>query len=995
MSKQLWRRVWHVAVVAWLAGAGIGSAQEASVSAVRTGSFTGDVWPGDLNGDGIVDLVGSSRDPSAPSDPRPVVTTMLGRGDGRFAPPVRSGFRGVVYGVGDFNNDGRLDALIQVLPQPDESVLMLAGNGDGTFAPGGHEVTVAFQSLFALSGDFDGDGKRDVALAAVMESGGYGLWLYRGHGDLTFESAGRLETGALPQGGTVADLDDDGRADIVVANHAGRSVSLFVNQGAFGFTASTIPIAGQANGVAVADVTGDGIRDLLVAVSDGGDGRTWFTEGYVDILAGTGDGAFLAAVRYPVEPGAWRVAAGDFNRDGRIDIATANRSSIFLADCAAPLKTWDTLSILTQRLYENTFWPRQSFSIGNQLAINDPISNRNTVSSLVTADLDRDGHRDFVLSSGVVFLSTPTDANWPATVNVGPDATFTTTRHITLHAAASDSDQDMLSYAWSTNAGISIAPVPTPCIDVPAPGTYWFQAVVTDTNGNTTSDVAFYTFTDEGGGLPEPAITVSTPAAGVVVSTAAAYTLRWQVYDPKGRIAETSASLSTDNGLSWMPIDECQHLAMPTPPGSTAIEISCRWDFPGPPTQQALVEVTGTGDGAVTVSGRTGTFTIADARGEPPWPWRHADIGAVGAPGSAIYDGFDFRVKGAGADIWNRADAFQFMYRPNPVHHSTGSGELEIVAEVETLENVAPWTKAGLMLRQTLDPDSPHASVFATPGKGIAFQRRVTTGGESVHTAGPAHATTRTLRLTASPLQICDGRCRTVTVVRAYVAEFSGVWTPIGEQQFDVPPEAFAYVGIAVSSHVAGTTALARLRSLQVRELPPWSVQSIGTASGTATIAGDRITVQARGADIWGTADAFEFAARQDGIVVTAHVASVSNTDPWTKAGVMIRTSLDADAAYAMVMVTPGKGIAMQYRPTRGGASVQVVQVPGTAPAWVQLQKIGSSVYGYYSTDGVSFRVLGAVTVDVTSAPYLGVAMTSHTTAATATTTFDQVAIDR
>src|SRR5262249_5907012 len=80
-----------------------------------------------------------------------------------------------------------------------------------------------------------------------------------------------------------------------------------------------------------------------------------------------------------------------------------------------------------------------------------------------------------------------------------------------------------------------------------------------------------------------------------------------------------------------------------------------------------------------------------------PAPWLSDDIGAVAFPGDASFNGSAFMVSGSGDDIWNNADAFHYVYRP-----MTGNGE--IIARVQRIENTDPWAKAGVMIRETLIP---------------------------------------------------------------------------------------------------------------------------------------------------------------------------------------------------------------------------------------------------------------------------------------------------
>src|SRR5690606_27761047 len=100
------------------------------------------------------------------------------------------------------------------------------------------------------------------------------------------------------------------------------------------------------------------------------------------------------------------------------------------------------------------------------------------------------------------------------------------------------------------------------------------------------------------------------------------------------------------------------------------------------------------------------------------------------AGGVAVSDG-TWTLTASGADVWGWADAFQYASQP-----LTGDGT--IVARVVGLDGIDPWAKAGLMMRDTLAPDSAHAFVLVTPGSnGLAFQRRLTAGDVSLHTPGP------------------------------------------------------------------------------------------------------------------------------------------------------------------------------------------------------------------------------------------------------------------
>jgi YD repeat-containing protein len=168
---------------------------------------------------------------------------------------------------------------------------------------------------------------------------------------------------------------------------------------------------------------------------------------------------------------------------------------------------------------------------------------------------------------------------------------------------------------------------------------------------------------------------------------------------------------------------------------------------------------------------------------------------------------------------------------------------------------------------------------------------------------------------------------------------------------------------------------------------------------GSPTIAGSfsdngagTVTLAGSGTDVWGTSDQFRFAYRSltgDGSI-TALVATQTNTDPWAKAGVMIRGSLDPAAAHAFMAVTPGNGEAFQRRNTAGGASTNTQTGGGTgaAPYWVRLVRAGSTLTGYRSADGVTWSLVGSDTVTLPTTVYIGYAVCAHTNAALSTVTF-------
>ena len=172
-----------------------------------------------------------------------------------------------------------------------------------------------------------------------------------------------------------------------------------------------------------------------------------------------------------------------------------------------------------------------------------------------------------------------------------------------------------------------------------------------------------------------------------------------------------------------------------------------------------------------------------------PTGWSHQDIGAVGKAGDATYDQTTsaFTIKGAGADIWNSADAFQYAY-------TSLTGDGQIIARVTQVSTEAAWVKIGVMFRETLDPSSKHGFMLVSNTKGLAFQRRIATAGVSTSTSGGAFTAPRWVRLD-----------RTGSTISAYQSADGTSWTFVGSDTIDMAST--IYAGLAVTSHTNAVLA--------------------------------------------------------------------------------------------------------------------------------------------------------------------------------------------
>jgi alpha-N-arabinofuranosidase len=186
-------------------------------------------------------------------------------------------------------------------------------------------------------------------------------------------------------------------------------------------------------------------------------------------------------------------------------------------------------------------------------------------------------------------------------------------------------------------------------------------------------------------------------------------------------------------------------------------------------------------------------------------------------------------------------------------------------------------------------------------------------------------------------------------------------------------------------------------------EPPLWQGQDIGAVGvvGNSLYTNGVFTVSGAGGDIQGTADAFRFdyMTVSGDCTIIARVASVQNIDAWSKAGVMIRASLDPGAANAFIAVTPtngvtpGNGVTWQYRSTAGGGTGWNQTGGLNAPYWFKLVRSGNVFTAYRSPNGIAWTQQGSMTINMGSTVYVGLALTSHNPSSLGTAAFDNVTV--
>ena len=360
-------------------------------------------------------------------------------------------------------------------------------------------------------------------------------------------------------------------------------------------------------------------------------------------------------------------------------------------------------------------------------------------------------------------------------------------------------------------------------------------------------------------------------------------------------------------------------------------------------------------------------------------PWTSGDIGSVGVAGTASNTGGNpgtFTLQGSGADIYGTADAFRFA-------HQALNGDGEIRAKVTNLQNTHAYAKAAIMIRDGLAANARHVLAGMTPTSGAEFVRRLTAGGTTTSNQAAGFAAPYWVRLT-----------RAGNVFTAYRSPDGIAWTSLGTETIAMP--AATRVGLAVTSH--NNTVLATGAFNEVSVLPGTPFQEIDI--GTVGVAGSRFVngggvqvVKGSGADIYGTADAFHFSYRTltgDG-EIKARVTALQNTDPWAKAGVMIRENLTAGSRHLTTVLTSANGVQFQRRLAAGGTTINTNAAVSAAPYWVRIARVGNVFTSYRSPDGAAWTQVGQETLALPASVQAGLVVTSHNNTVLGTGTFDNV----
>ena len=458
-----------------------------------------------------------------------------------------------------------------------------------------------------------------------------------------------------------------------------------------------------------------------------------------------------------------------------------------------------------------------------------------------------------------------------------------------------------------------------------------------------------------------------------------------------------------------------------------------------------------------------------------PSPWTDADIGLPKNAGKADYDTTRqaFLVDGGGNDIWGTTDQFHYVSQPL-------SGDGEVITRVTSQTAADPWTKSGVMIKESATAGSPYVMIAVTPANGIVMQYgfngdinpkpafafpvwlklkrtgNVFTGSYSpngttwtqvgqatlpmstsatsgmfvtAHTdislsttafdntsvtslapvpntapvaANGSVATTKDTPLTV-PLTATDAQGDPLTYAVVAVP-LHGALTGTGSSRTYTPaagysgPDSFTFKandGLADSNvatvSITVTPAMGPLPA-------SWLDLDVGTVTPQVGKAGfdstsQTFTVAGGGYDIWYDRDDFHYAYQQlagDG-EISARITSQTRTDPYAKAGVMIKQSTAPFAPYALVGLTPDSGNQFQWSFLKESESSLSNAAPNN---WVKLKRAGNVFTAYKSMDGITWVQFGTShTITMTTGATIGLFSASHNAGAISTATFDNVKI--
>ncbi len=422
----------------------------APIQSFSTGSRAIAVAVQDINGDGLPDVAVANYKSNTVSVL--LNTTAPGSTVPSFAPHVdfTTGKYPISVAIGDVNGDGKPDLIVANSASNTVSVLLnntVAGAAIPKFAAK-TDFAVGSQPLFVVLGDLNGDGKPDLAVANEKSNN---ISILRnttatGATTPTFATKTNFAVGQNPVALAIADLNGDGMPDIATSNSSSNSASVLLNTMAPGATTTTFApqaqfLAGpKPVSVAIGDFNGDGKADLaLTSTNANGDSVSILTN---TTVSGSTLASFSARYALPTAVRPYSVTVADFNGDGKPDVAVSNlgsQSASIMLNTSAPGAATPS------------FAPRVDYPMTNPYAITSGDINGDGKPDLVTADITVNT-ASVLINTTVPTITLPTatgtgtiiDDDTPAAITIAggnnqaitPGSTFSTKLSVAVKNAA-------------------------------------------------------------------------------------------------------------------------------------------------------------------------------------------------------------------------------------------------------------------------------------------------------------------------------------------------------------------------------------------------------------------------------------------------------------------------------------------------------------------------------------------------------------------------------
>ncbi len=380
-------------------------------------------------------------------------------------------------------------------------------------------------------------------------------------------------------------------------------------------------------------------------------------------------------------------------------------------------------------------------------------------------------------------------------------------------------------------------------------------------------------------------------------------------------------------------------------------------------------------------AGKFGSFTNSD------------DVGAPPLKGAAEFDAStgQYKITGSGADIWGKADQFHYLWREM-------SGNFSVTATAKFLTGGIGHRKAVIMLRKSLETDSPfvHLAIHGDGTPAVQFRN---SKGDSTNTVdfpveGPG---TWKLRL------VRQGPTITVWIGKdgAPLRELGHTPNQLGSP---------ILVGLGVSSHTKEATNTVLFSDVSVEALTQSDKQSerlgifsnsgdVGAPAikGSAEFSNGQYRISGAGANIWAKQDQFQYVWRETtgNFTVAATMRFLGQGAEHRKAGIMVRQSLDADAAYADVVIHGNGMPGLQWR-SKPGEDTNAFALPFDGPGTfkIKLVRTGVRIFMYIARDGAEPKEIAHTEVSFGDPVLVGLAICSHKADASDTVIFSNVSVD-